>query len=99
MAWRAMAGSILAGWAVDPGTYRPFRWLAAGCWAVGHTDSGSGADEAGSGTGAHAQGLGEDEHVFVDDQMRWLTSGAGLAGLGELPERRPRHQPPMPDRG
>ena len=73
--------------------------MAAGCWAVGHTESGSGADEAGSVTGAHGRGLGEDEHVFVDDQMGWLAPDSGLAGLGELPERRPRHQPPMPDRG
>src|SRR5829696_10348770 len=99
MAWRAMAGSILAGWAVDPGTYRPVRWVAAGCWAVGHTDTGSGADEAGSAIGAHGWGFGEDEHVFVDDQMGWLPVGSCLAGLGELPERRPRHQPPMSDRG
>src|SRR4029453_15894067 len=94
-----MAGSILAGWAVEPGRYRPVRWPGADCWAVGHTDSGSGADEAGSGTGAHGRGLGEDEHVFVDDQMGWLASGSGLAGLGELPERRPCHQLPMADRG
>ena len=33
------------------------RWVAAGCWAVGHTDSGSGADEAGSATGAHVAGV------------------------------------------
>src|SRR6266545_6147134 len=37
-----MAGSILAGCAVEPGRYQPARWALAGCWAVGHTDSGSG---------------------------------------------------------
>src|SRR6266511_3473113 len=37
-----MAGSILAGWAVEPGTYQPVRWALAGCWAVGHTDRGRG---------------------------------------------------------
>src|SRR6266540_2636404 len=33
-----MAGSILAGCAVEPGTYQPVRWALAGCWAVGHTE-------------------------------------------------------------
>src|SRR6266545_3932794 len=48
-----MAGSILAGWAVEPGTYQPVRWALAGCWAVGHTDSGRGwsATRAPGGTG------------------------------------------------
>ena len=41
-----MAGSILAGWAMDSGRYRPRRWVRASCWAVTQTDSG------GSGTGA-----------------------------------------------
>ena len=54
---------------------------------------------AGGPGGVQGVGLGEDEHIFVDDQMRWLTSGSGLAGLGELPERWPRHQAPMSDRG
>src|SRR5829696_418565 len=99
MAWRAMAGSILAGWAVDPGRYRPVRWVAAGCWAVGHTDSGTDAFGLGSGTGAYSEGLDEHQHVFVDDQMDRLTPGSCLAGLGELPERRPRDQPALSDGG
>src|SRR5512132_3983450 len=94
-----MAGSILAGWAVDPGRYRPARWVAVGCWAVAHTDSGSESCDSGSVIDVHLEGLGEDQHVFVDDQMRWLASGAGLAGLGDLPERWPGDQLAVSDRG
>jgi hypothetical protein len=39
MAVWAIAGSILAGCAVEAGRYWPARWRGAGCWAVGHTDS------------------------------------------------------------
>src|SRR5918994_548339 len=99
MAWRAMAGSILAGCAVEPGRYRPARWRLAGCWAVGHTDSGSGAGEGGSDTQVLGEGLVEDEHVFVDDQMRWFPSGPCLADLGELPKRRSSDEPAVSDRG
>jgi hypothetical protein len=41
----------------------------------------------------------EDEHVFVDDQVRWLPSGPCLADLGELPKRRSRDEPAVSDRG
>src|SRR6266511_2847164 len=101
MARPAMAGSILAGWAVEPGTYQPARCWAGGCWAVGHTDSGSGWPAARarwpprgawrSAIGGR-RGPGEHQHVLVDDQVGGLAAGAGLAGLGELPERRPGTQ-------
>src|SRR4051794_27720730 len=39
----AIAGSILAGCAVEPGTYRPRRWVLAACCAQSHTDNGNGS--------------------------------------------------------
>src|SRR6266508_6248988 len=116
MARRAMVGSILAGWAVEPGRYQPARCAAGGCWAVGHTDSGSGGSATATSAGTRCpvgvaccgkarvgtmaalrsellshgwlSGAGEDQDVFVDDQVGGLAAGAGLAGRGELPERR-----------
>src|SRR6266545_1929977 len=58
-----MAGSILAGWAVEPGRYQPVRWALAGCWAVGHTDRGRGwsATGASEGTGRPVYRVGDGQ--------------------------------------
>jgi hypothetical protein len=73
--------------------------VAAGCWAVGQTDSGSDSGAGRSVTRRHRGRPGEDEDVFVDDEMGWLAAGSGPAGLGELPERWPGDQPAVADRG
>src|ERR1019366_6546292 len=50
MAVAAMAGSILAGWAVAAGRYRPRRWVRASFWALTPTAAGPG-DGPGRGRG------------------------------------------------
>src|SRR6266511_6307677 len=74
MAVRAMAGSILAGWAVEAWRSRPARWRGAGCWAVGQTDRGSGG--GGSGMG----GL----HGVRGGQERWMRAALPAGGGGGL---------------
>src|SRR6266581_7796041 len=83
-----MAGSILAGWAVEAGRYRPRRWVRASRWAVAQTDSGGsgtggggGRERPGRGAGAGcglvmagSSRLGEDQQVGMD------TAAAGQAG-------------------
>jgi hypothetical protein len=44
-------------------------------------------------------GLGEYQHVLMGHQVDWLAADARPAGLGELPERWPGHQLPVPDGG
>src|SRR6266536_5263584 len=93
MAVAAMAGSILPGWAIEAGRYRPWRWARASCWAVADTDSGgqlswlSGAGAAGTAGSSviGASRLGQDEQVGVDARARRVFARAGggvLAGEG-----------------
>src|SRR5690348_4644658 len=51
MACAATAGSILAGCAVDSGTYRPLRCAAGEICAVVHTDTGKPPSPVGAPTG------------------------------------------------
>ena len=90
MAVAAIAGSILAGWAVEAGRYRPRRWVRASRWAVTQTDSGA-AGSCGAGLScpgrgrcgvrgwliAGSSGLGEHEQVAVDAG----ADGRGAGGL------------------
>src|ERR1700728_2968358 len=68
-----MAGSILAGWAVAAGRYRPRRWVRASRWAVTHTDSGGRGSRAGRGPGSPGRGA----------RGRGSLIGGLLAGLDE----------------
>src|SRR6266542_2021697 len=92
-----MAGSILAGWAVEAGRYRPRRWVRASCWAVAQTDSGGSGTGAGRGRerpgpGASAgcglvmaggsSGLGEDQQVGMDTAAAGQAGGAVGGGIG-----------------
>ena len=96
----AMAGSILPGWAIEAGRYRPWRWVRASRWAVAHTDSGGQPSWPGQAAGParghggvhrsfRASGLGEHEQVAVDAGAAAGRRGAGRAGAGraggELP--------------
>src|ERR1035441_8316530 len=56
MAVAAMAGSILAGWEVAAGRYRPRRWVRASFWAVAHTDSGRAGSPPGRGLAQPGRG-------------------------------------------
>src|SRR6266567_4660508 len=89
-----MAGSILAGWAVEAGRYRPRRWVRASCWAVAQTDSGGSGTGAGRGrqrpgagagcglvTGGSSR-LGEDQQVGVDAAAAGPAGGAVGGGIG-----------------
>src|SRR5436190_13610456 len=96
MAMAAMAGSILAGWAVEAGRYRPRRWVRASCWAVAHTDSsrpgarrGRAGRAAGTGCGlgmlGGSSGLGEDQQVGMDLVAAAQAGGSGGGGMeGEV---------------
>src|ERR1700744_6290540 len=87
-----MAGSILAGCAVEAGRYRPRRWVRASRWAVAQTDSRSSGRSPGTGSwaGSGPGGVGSaggDEAVAVDlgaDQHDVLgVDQAGGAGGGD----------------
>src|SRR5450755_423732 len=90
MAVAAMAGSILAGWAMDSGRYRPRRWVRASCWAVTQTDSGgsgtgAGRGRLGPGPGAGAGcGLvtGGSSKLGENQQVRMHMAAAGQGGGG-----------------
>src|SRR5438876_11804560 len=95
MAMAAMAGSILAGWAVEAGRYRPRRWVRASCWAVAHTEGaragagrgrGRAAWAAGTGCGlgmlGGSSGLGEDQQVGMDLVAAGPADRSGGGGIG-----------------
>src|SRR5450755_210361 len=90
MAVAAMAGSILAGCAIDSGRYRPRRWVRASCWAVTQTDSGGSGTGAGRGRERPELGAGAgcglvtggSSRLGEDQQVRMHTAAAGQAGGG-----------------
>ena len=83
-----MAGSILAGWAMDSGRYRPRRWVRASCWAVTQTDSGGSGTGAGRGRLGPGAGAGcglvtgGSSRLGEDQQVRMHMAAAGQAGGG-----------------
>src|ERR1039457_2228625 len=84
-----MAGSILAGWAVAPGRYRPRRWVRASFWALTPTAAGP-ADGPGrcwrSGGGQGAEGGGQSSRGSSRGrEHKEVAVGAGVNGRGGSP--------------